>query len=72
VIHRATEILQYHISQSSEKSGTSFPPEPSKQIMLFNEQEVKLQKRLKELDINSMTPMEALQILDEIKKEHDS
>ena len=72
VIHRATEILQYHISQSSEKSGTSFPPEPSKQIMLFNEQEVKLQKRLKELDINSMTPMDALQILDEIKKEHDS
>ena len=72
VIHRATEILQYHISQSSEKSGTSFPPEPSKQIMLFNEQKVKLQKRLKELDINRMTPMEALQILDEIKKEHDS
>jgi DNA mismatch repair protein MutS len=70
VIHRATEILNHHIQQSMEKGGTSTPPEPSNQITLFQEQELKLRKKLNELDVNSMTPLEALKTLDEIKKEH--
>jgi DNA mismatch repair protein MutS len=70
VIHRATEILNHHIQQSAEKGGTSGPPEPSNQITLFQEQELKLRKKLNELDVNSMTPLEALKTLDEIKKEH--
>jgi DNA mismatch repair protein MutS len=70
VIHRATEILNHHIQQSMEKGGTSTPPEPSNQITLFQEQELKLRKKLNELDVNSMTPLEALKALDEIKKEH--
>jgi DNA mismatch repair protein MutS len=70
VIHRATEILNHHIQQSAEKGGTSTPPEPSNQITLFQEQELKLRKKLNELDVNSMTPLEALKTLDEIKKEH--
>ena len=70
VIHRATEILNHHIQQSEEKNGTSIPPEPSKQMTLFQEQELKLRKTLNELDVNSMTPMEALKTLDNIKKEH--
>ncbi len=70
VIHRATEILNHHIQQSAEKGGTSAPPEPSNQITLFQEQELKLRKKLNELDVNSMTPLEALKTLDEIKKEH--
>jgi hypothetical protein len=53
-----------------EKGGTSTPPEPSNQITLFQEQEFKLRKKLNELDVNSMTPLEALKTLDEIKKEH--
>jgi len=70
VIHRATEILNHHIQQSAEKGGTSTPPEPSNQTTLFHEQEFKLRKKLNELDVNTMTPLEALRTLDEIKKEH--
>jgi len=29
-----------------------------------------LRKRLNEIDVNSMTPLEALRSLDELKKEH--
>ena len=70
VIHRATEILNHHIEQSAEKGGTSIPPEPSNQMTLFQEQEFKLRKKLNDLDVNSMTPLEALSALDEIKKEY--
>ena len=70
VIHRATEILNHHIQQSAEKGGTYTPPEPSNQMTLFQEQEFKLRKKLNELDVNTMTPLEALRTLDEIKKEH--
>jgi len=69
VIHRASEILNHHIEQSV-KSGTSAPPETSNQLTFFHEQELKLRKRLNEIDVNSMTPLEALKSLDELKKEH--
>ena len=69
VIHRASEILNHHIEQSA-KGGTSAPPETSNQLTFFQEQELKLRKRLNEIDVNSMTPLEALRSLDELKKEH--
>ena len=69
VIHRASEILNHHIEQSV-KGGTSAPPETSNQLTFFQEQELKLRKRLNEIDVNSMTPLEALRSLDELKKEH--
>ena len=62
--------MNHHIQQSAEKGGTSVPPEPSNQMTLFQEQEFKLRKILNELDVNSMTPLEALKTLDEIKKEY--
>lgn len=70
VIYRATEILNHHIEQSIEKEGTSTIPESSNQMTLFQEQELKLRKLINEIDVNSMTPIEALQTLDDIKKEH--
>jgi len=69
VIHRASEILNHHIEQSA-KGGTSTPPETSNQLTFFQEQELKLRKQLNEIDVNSMTPLEALRSLDELKKEH--
>ena len=72
VIHRATEILNHHINESIKKSGTSLPIKQSNQISLFKEQEFKIIKKLNKLDLNTMTPMEALQTLDELKKEYDS
>ena len=72
VIHRATEILNHHINESAKKSGTSLPIKQSNQISLFKEQEFKIIKKLNKLDLNTITPMEALQTLDELKKEYDS
>jgi DNA mismatch repair protein MutS len=68
VISRAKNILSHHL-ESSEQSGTSAPP-PSKQISMFEIQEAKFKKDLDDMDVNSMTPIQALQKLDELKKKH--
>ena len=70
VIHRATEILNHHISQSLERDDPALPPDSSDQLTLFQEQESRLRKDLNTLDVNSLTPLEALQKLDELKKDH--
>jgi DNA mismatch repair protein MutS len=69
VIHRAKEILNHHLD-SSEQSGTSAPPPASKQISMFEQQEAEFKKDLNKMDVNSMTPIQALQKLDELKKKH--
>ena len=69
VIHRAKEILNHHL-ESSEQSGTSAPPPASKQISIFEQQETEFKKDLNKMDVNSMTPIQALQKLDELKKKH--
>ncbi|MEC7730209.1 MAG: DNA mismatch repair protein MutS, partial [Candidatus Neomarinimicrobiota bacterium] len=70
VIHRATEILNHHISQSMKRGDPALPPDSSDQLILFQEQESRLRKDLNTLDVNSLTPLEALQKLDELKKDH--
>ena len=70
MIHRATEILNHHISQSMERDDPSLPPDSSDQLTLFQKQESRLRKDLNTLDVNSLTPLEALQKLDELKKDH--
>ncbi|MCH7763769.1 MAG: DNA mismatch repair protein MutS [Candidatus Marinimicrobia bacterium] len=69
VIRRAKDILNHHL-ETSEQSGTSAPPPASKQISMFEQQEAEFKKDLDEMDINSMTPIQALQKLDELKKKH--
>ena len=69
VISRAKDILSHHL-ESSDQSGTSSPPPASKQISIFEKQEAKFKKDLDEMDVNSMTPIQALQKLDELKKKH--
>jgi DNA mismatch repair protein MutS len=70
VIHRAKEILHAHASKSQEGQGTIPQLESSNQVSLFEEQEAKLKKELSALNVNAMTPLEALGKLDEIKKKH--
>jgi DNA mismatch repair protein MutS len=69
IIQRAKEILH---QQSSEKSGNT--PEINldvkPQMDLFSEKEKALQNELSKLDINDMTPMDALTKLDELKNKH--
>lgn len=68
VIHRANEILQYHLDHSDSKTAT--PPTSENQMSLFEKQDRALKNALSDLDINDMTPLEALKKLDELKKEH--
>ena len=70
VILRASEILDYHIQESSD-DGSHQPPEVSNQLKSFQERELKLREQINKVDLNSMTPLEALRFLDELKKEHN-
>ena len=69
VIQRAKELLQQH---SNNESG--YAPEVSlemkPQMDLFSEKEQALKKELGELNVNEMTPLDALAKLDELKKKH--
>ena len=71
IVSRAWEILHHHVQNAKNKDGTSLPIESSERISLFHEQESRLRKDLNELDIDSITPLEALTKLGEIKKEYD-
>jgi len=71
VITRATEILNFHLSSEGNKPSIGKNiDDPSDQMSIFAEQEFQLKEELKELDINSMTPIEALKVLDELKNKH--
>jgi len=48
-------------------------PEPDRnQLGLFDQRESKLRKKLNEVDVDTMTPLEALQKLNQLKKEYGS
>ena len=70
IILRASEILDYHIQQSL-KDGSHHPSEVSNQLTFFQERESKLREQINKVDLNSMTPLEALAYLNELKKEYD-
>lgn len=69
VIQRASEILAHHISQQ-EDEGTAPPKPASNQQSLFEEKESELQKDIEKMSIDTMTPLEALETLDKLKKKH--
>ena len=75
VIERAKEILRNlengefeegapRLAKSSKKPAR----EPSPQFSLFESSEDQLRKRLKKLNIATLTPLEALNLLDELKR----
>ena len=70
VISRATEILSRLVHHElPEEVGTDSVQRSSKQLSIFEEQEAQLRHELSELDINDITPLEALKKLDELKSE---
>ena len=72
VIQRATKILHHLVHhESPEIEGTIPPGSTSNQLDLFSEQELRLRETLADLDIDKMTPLEALKKLDELKSEYD-
>ncbi len=69
VIQRAQELLREH-SQGDRKKTFQAALETRPQMDLFSKREAALKKELEEMDINDMTPLDALSKLDELKKKH--
>ena len=69
VIQRAKELLQQH-----SKNESGYTPEVclemKPQMDLFSEKEQALKKELGELNVNEMTPLDALAKLNELKNKH--
>ncbi|MGO4209409.1 DNA mismatch repair protein MutS [Terriglobus sp. 2YAB30_2] len=71
VIDRARDVLRLHekAENASVRGAIPAPPQPALQMTIFTPLSQKIVDRLQETDINSLTPMQALQLLDELKRE---
>jgi DNA mismatch repair protein MutS len=69
VIQRAKELLHEH-SQGDSKKTSQASLETRTQMDLFSKKEAALKKELEKMDINDMTPLDALSKLDELKKKY--
>ena len=70
ILDRANEILLHHIKNSKEK-GNYLPKGNNDQISIFKENDKSYLKDLKHIDIYKLTPIEALKILDNLKKKYE-
>jgi len=71
IISRASEILFHHVKKTNNREGDSLPFGSSNKKSLIQEQEYGIKKALSEMNLDSITPLEALMKLNEIKKEYD-
>jgi DNA mismatch repair protein MutS len=67
VIQRARQVLKQH--ERSERHNVAVETEPSLQMTMFTPLSQRILDRLNETDINSLTPLEALNLLSELKTE---
>jgi DNA mismatch repair protein MutS len=80
VLARARSILssleQDELTRGGRPSLSGPPPAPQQQLGLFqtvvNEADERLKERIREIDLNRTTPLEALQLLSELKNELSS
>ena len=72
IIERANEILLQHINQSKNNQVQSDISNFNTQELLFDIEEKKIKTILSELDVDSMTPLEALQMLFELRTKYNS
>lgn len=70
VLNRATEILNQYLSKDEKQTLYNVPVNTTKQISIFEKREKRLTDALKKLNINELTPLEALQKIDELKKKY--
>jgi len=69
VILRAKQLLHGYRTGDFKSPKVLLSPLP--QMDLFSKNDLKLKKELKEIDINKLTPLEALSMLDALKKKHE-
>ena len=67
VIERARQVLRQH--ERSERHNVAVETEPSLQLTLFTPLSQRILDRLAETDIDSLTPLQALNLLEELKNE---
>jgi len=73
VVHRAREVLAEH--ESAEQSAVTHlakddaAPAGPMQLTIFTPLSQKIVDRIKETDLNSISPLEALNLLHELKKQ---
>ncbi len=70
IIFRATEILNQYLSDDDKRELSTKPIDAKSQISIFEQREKRLSEALANLDINALTPLEALQKIDELKKKY--
>lgn len=72
VIGRASEILSGLIQHRvPQKPGKAEDTKTMDQLTLFSEKESELRKNLSQLEVNQMTPLQALKKLDELKSKYE-
>ncbi len=67
VIHRARQVLKQH--ERSERHNVAVETEAPLQMTMFTPLSQRILDRLEETDINSLTPLQALNLLEELKVE---
>ncbi|MBN2281450.1 MAG: DNA mismatch repair protein MutS [Candidatus Marinimicrobia bacterium] len=72
VIHRANEIMaNFNMEKrdlpTNPETFHKIPEQNPNQLSLFDRKESELRRRLQSVDINNLTPLEALRTLDELK-----
>ena len=67
VIHRARQVLKQH--ERSERHNVAVETEAALQMTMFTPLSQRILDRLEETEINSLTPLQALSLLDELKSE---
>lgn len=67
VIQRARQVLKQH--ERSERHNVAVETEPSLQLTMFTPLSQRILDRLAETDIDALTPLQALNLLEELKAE---
>ena len=67
VIQRAREVLKQH--ERSERHNVAVETEPALQLTMFTPLSQRILDRLAETDIDTLTPLQALNLLEELKAE---
>ncbi len=67
VIQRARQVLKQH--ERSERRNVAAETEPSLQLAIFTPLSQRILDRLAQTDINSLTPLQALNLIEELKTE---
>jgi DNA mismatch repair protein MutS len=67
VIHRAREVLKQH--ERSERHNVAVETEASLQLTIFTPLSQRILDRLAETNVDTLTPLQALNLLEELKNE---